>query len=617
MINFRIYFIAIICLTALYDGTNAQDLRLTSPLDYQVIQRFSRDRGLVRIAGTIDNGIPGSVEIRIDSAGYSDEWKRIPATIEGPSFHAAVVLPAGGWYKLNVRVLNGKKPIGQGSVEHIGIGDLFIVAGQSNSANYGEERQVTRTGKVAAYNGSGWQLAADPQPGADGGGGSFMPPFGDAMATKFGVPVGIIACGIGATSVREWLPEGTRFPDPPTITSRVRKRSDGSWESDGRAFNKLVSLFRKLGPEGFRAVLWHQGESDANQRDPSRTLPGYRYWEFMELLIRSSAKEAGWDIPWITAQVSYHVPGDEASPEIRAAQHALWESGMCIEGPDTDALGGLLRENNGQGVHFSAEGLRAHAAAWVGKVSPWLVQQLSMPKYDKALPMQGEIFPVEGRPAFILLPEKISGPVPWVWYAPTLPRLPGTEEKWMFEQFLQAGIAVAGVDAGESYGSPDGNRIFSALYRELTGGRGFSAKPVMLGRSRGGLMTLSWISENPDKTGGFAGIYPVCDLTSYPGLDKACGAFGLTAEQLKVRLAEFNPVEKLAPLASAGVPLFAIHGDRDDLVPLGRNSGEIKRRYDALGGKMKLIVSPGQGHNMWDGFFQSEELVRFVIKNAR
>jgi len=608
-------------LAALFTGlcirVNAQEIRLASPLDYEVIQRFSADRGSVRIAGTVEFGTPGTIEIRIDSAGQAGEWKRIPATIEGPSFRASVILPAGGWYKLNVRALKGNKTIGQGSVEHVGIGEVFIVAGQSNSANYGEERQVTRTGKVSAFNGSGWQLAADPQPGTDGGGGSFMPLFGDAIADRFLVPVGIVACGIGATSVREWLPGGARFPDPPTLTGRVRKLPDGSWESDGRAFNKLVSLMKKMGPQGIRAVLWHQGESDANQPDPSRTLQGYRYWQFMELLIRSSGKEAGWAVPWITAQVSYHVPGDEASPEIRAAQKALWESGLCIEGPDTDALRGLLRENKGKGVHFSAEGLRAHAAAWAEKVSPWLERQLAIPKYGKVLPMPGEVFPVDGRQAFILMPDKISDPVPWVWYAPTLPGLPGVEEKWMFERFLKAGIAIAGIDAGESYGSPGGNKLYSALYRELTENRGFSAKPVMLGRSRGGLMTISWMSENPDKTGGFAGIYPVCNLASYPGLDEACGAYGLTPEQLKARLVEFNPIEKLASLSRARVPLFAIHGDRDELVPLDKNSGEMKIRYEALGGKMDLIVPAGLGHNMWEGFFQCEELVRFVIKHAK
>ena len=55
--------------------------------------------------------------------------------------------------------------------------------------------------------------------------------------------------------------------------------------------------------------------------------------------------------------------------------------------------------------------------------------------------LPGEVFLVQDRPAFIILPEaKPTGqPMPWVWYAPTLPGLPGAEEKWMFERFTQAG----------------------------------------------------------------------------------------------------------------------------------------------------------------------------------
>jgi hypothetical protein len=50
----------------------------------------------------------------------------------------------------------------------------------------------------------------------------------------------------------------------------------------------------------------------------------------------------------------------------------------------------------------------------------------------------------------------------------------------MFERFLAAGIAVAGVDVGESYGSPQGRAQFTAFYQELIGKRGFSRKPVLL-----------------------------------------------------------------------------------------------------------------------------------------
>ena len=126
---------------------------------------------------------------------------------------------------------------------------------------------------------------------------------------------------------------------------------------------------------------------------------------------------------------------------------------------------------------------------------------------------------------------------------------------------------MAGIDAGESYGSPSGVDIFDALYDELTQQAGdvdhlqrFSYKPVLLGQSRGGLQTLGWAARRPRCVGGWAGIYPVCSVASYPGLDKACDAYGLSEAELRRDLAAHNPLDRAAPaLAQAGVPLFAIH----------------------------------------------------------
>src|SRR5262249_59477870 len=94
---------------------------------------------------------------------------------------------------------------------------------------------------------------------------------------------------------------------------------------------------------------------------------------------------------------------------------------------------------------------------------------------EKDLILPGDSFLVEGRPGFVLLPEekKRSKPQPWVLYAPTLPGLPDQHEKWMHERFLEAGIAVAGIDVGEADGSPKGRETFTGLYRELTGRRDF------------------------------------------------------------------------------------------------------------------------------------------------
>jgi hypothetical protein len=203
-----------------------------------------------------------------------------------------------------------------------------------------------------------------------------------------------------------------------------------------------------------------------------------------------------------------------------------------------------------------------------------------------------------------------------VWYAPTLPRLPGGAEKWMFERFLAQGIAIAGIDVGESYGSPTGRKSFTALYNELTTKRNFSKKPVLLARSRGGLMLYCWAAENADKVGGVAGIYPVCNIASYPGLKRACGAYGMTEAELKTNLAEHNPIDRLASLAKAKVPIMHIHGDSDKVVPHVANSAIVAERYKTLGGPVEIILIEGQGHNMWSGWFTSQKVTDFIIAQA-
>ena len=236
----------------------------------------------------------------------------------------------------------------------------------------------------------------------------------------------------------------------------------------------------------------------------------------------------------------------------------------------------------------------------------------------KRLPMAGETFQLGGHDAFLIRPASPSkAPVPWVLYAPTLTGLPSEAEIWMFERFLAAGIAIAGIDVGESYGNPAGVAIYDELYEHLVHDRGLLPRPVLLARSRGGLMTLTWAAAHPERIAAFAGIYPVCDLRSYPGLAKAAPAYGTTADGLATRLAQCNPIERLAGIVAVGVPFFAVHGDRDTLVPLAANSGALAERVRALGGTMDLHVLPGRGHDMDLGFFRDEALVAFVLQHAR
>lgn len=351
---------------------------LQSPLDYQVFQRQSRGAGDVLIKGHVksEDAEGGVLQYRLVKDSMVD-WQNFPADLENGIFENTVPVPSGGWYRLDLRVIKEDLPISEHVITHVGVGELFVVAGQSNAANHGEERMQTHTELVSTFDGSHWQLANDPQPGASGNRGSFLPSFGDEMVRRFQVPIGFVSCGIGATSVREWLPEDSRFPNPPTLIGRVEQLPNGEWSSKGEAYRIFVERMRSLRDSRFRAVLWHQGESDANQKDSTRTLSGNLYRNYLENIIRSSRAAIGWEVPWFVAQVSYHVPGDESSPDIRGAQASLWKDGIVFQGPDSDAIKGHYRERQGKGVHFSAEGLEEHARRWAEKVGPWLEAELA------------------------------------------------------------------------------------------------------------------------------------------------------------------------------------------------------------------------------------------------
>lgn len=228
--------------------------------------------------------------------------------------------------------------------------------------------------------------------------------------------------------------------------------------------------------------------------------------------------------------------------------------------------------------------------------------------------------------AFVYHPTGPAAPGrPWVMYAPTIaPGAGGTPDIELavggyFEQWRAAGIACAGVDIGESYGAPPGRLVYTALYNAMVS-LGYSTRPAMLARSRGGLMVLEWASDNPTKVSCIAGVYPASNLASYPGLDNGSlqTAWGMDEAALLAALDTINPIERLAPLVSAGIPVYMVHGDSDVVVPMDENSQIVKDRYDLMGGTMTLEVIPGAGHSGFEQeFFFNQALADFVIANAR
>ncbi|MCP4314362.1 MAG: hypothetical protein GY790_24165 [Bacteroidetes bacterium] len=241
-------------------------------------------------------------------------------------------------------------------------------------------------------------------------------------------------------------------------------------------------------------------------------------------------------------------------------------------------------------------------------------------KRDKQiLPANAKILQVAGHTGFLALPKdiKVGHKIPWVWYFPSDYNLPGELEQWMIKKCLANGLAVAGIDVKGDFGTPDGRSVFTAFYKELTENHGLTTKGCLLARSYGATQMYNWAAEHPESVACLAGIYPVCNLESYPGLKSAAGKYGMTEEQFVKELKQHNPIDRLALLARAKVPIYHNTGDVDKLVPAKDNSFLVEKRYKALGGDITVTVFKGQGHNYWTGFFEDEVMAEFIIKHAK
>ncbi len=235
------------------------------------------------------------------------------------------------------------------------------------------------------------------------------------------------------------------------------------------------------------------------------------------------------------------------------------------------------------------------------------------------LPKTAEIFEVDGRKAFLYAAPKPAAGKQWLWYAPTLNGVSLFGRKMYFEALMKAGISIAGYDLGEVRGSPASTAKFTLFYDEMVK-RGYSAKPILLGQSRGGVMTLAWAFRNPGKLKAWVGIYPVCNLASWPlrnSKAQTLADFAMPEDQLVARLSEFNPVDNLKSLIASKVPMFAVHGDSDVVVPYELNTGLLKERYEAGGGSIQVRIIPGEGHKVGPSFFECPELIDFVLAHAK
>jgi len=241
---------------------------------------------------------------------------------------------------------------------------------------------------------------------------------------------------------------------------------------------------------------------------------------------------------------------------------------------------------------------------------------------DKITQWQGfeqRNFSVVGRTCLLVVPKEAATGKPWIWRTEFFGHQPQADLA-----LLAKGFHVAFMDVQNMYGAPVALDHMDKFYANLTEQRGLSKKAVLEGFSRGGLFSLNWAARNPDKVACIYNDAPVCDFKSWPGgKGKGKGSkgdwanvlkvYGLTEEQaLEYKL---NPVDNLAPLAKAKIPLLHVCGAADDVVPLDENTSVVETRYKALGGEITVIAKPGIGHHP-HSLENPAPIVEFVLKHT-
>ncbi len=322
--------------TALFLDTKIHRWNLQSG---QVLQRPAEGNLSVQLTGRV-----GWLSRRVDVAIASpqqqtlrpQDWQVLDPAPHNTYFKGSVNLPPG-WVKVFGRS-HGQKSRRTNAMA-LGVGEVFIIAGQSNAVGSSKTLTLTtstdvRTGQFQEDGSVLWKPGDDPQ--VAGAGGSPWPLVGQALVQELGVPVAFINVATGSSSIQDWQP--------------------GS--------KNLQKLFRALDlcePYGVRAILWHQGERDRRLR----TEDYYRYISRMIQAVRQRSPVTA-TLPWLVAQATY--AKGKTAPAIARAQQQLWQQGLALPGPNTDVLQADYRQASDQ-VHFNEMGNREVAKLWLEKIN--------------------------------------------------------------------------------------------------------------------------------------------------------------------------------------------------------------------------------------------------------
>ncbi len=307
-----------VALLAVCAGMGAEFRLSTGATDFQVFQRTEAGTADLRLGGTASELSGKALEARLMSAGKPVKgfgWKPL-TTISGATWAADLKgIPTGGPYTLELRA-PGATPV---LVKDLLVGDLWVLAGQSNMEGVGDLVDVQPPdSRVHSFTQvDEWTVAKEPlhelpaavdpvhwrapQTAALTGaelaryrearkkGAGLGLPFATEMVKRTGVPVGLLPCAHGGTSMTQWSPEGLS-------------------KGGASLYGQMVRRVRAVGGR-VTGVLWYQGESDANVKAE----PLFR--DKFRALVEAVRRDFGQpDLPFYYVQIGRHLDANNQVP---------------------------------------------------------------------------------------------------------------------------------------------------------------------------------------------------------------------------------------------------------------------------------------------------------------
>ena len=321
-------------------GSPSTAPEIKTPGEWAIYQRRADSTADIPVTVAFEAGQTVRMQLIGTEGEVLADWRAMTEDADAPGTYRATLenVPAGGWYQLKVEGTHEEGTKETAQLARVGVGEIFVTYGQSNSCNCGSEKKPydaeedtvssfdARTGKFGP--------CKDPQPSLSPQAynyGSVWPWVGDKLTRALGVPVGFVTAGYSGASVADL---------------------------ESQHYVYLQNAIQALREYGFRAVLWHQGETD--------TLNGTskeQYQATLQSIIDKSRVDAGFAAPWIVSEASYC--WGETSNEVVSAQKAICDNKTVFSGPATDKLGNEYRNDN---LHFNDKGMAVFSDMWVESI---------------------------------------------------------------------------------------------------------------------------------------------------------------------------------------------------------------------------------------------------------